>query len=146
MRFILFCFLALLSRAQAQPSGPIVRSLGNNYYLVQCNAVKLAADDNVMIVRQGHNVGLAKVMRSDSSMCSILLTNGQASHLDLVVLLQRNTLPGDRGPGLPTTLPAQTTPPKGHHPKAEPPKGYFNTINATGTVYNLNTGEYLNKP
>lgn len=146
MKIAALCFFLLASQAQAQPSGPIVRDLGSNYYLVQCNSVKLEADDVVAILRQGHEVGIGKVMRSDSSACSILLTGGEARRLDLVFLTRRNTIQGDRGPGLPTAL---VTSPRGQSSKAptsKPAGGFFGSIQASGSVYNLNTGEYLTKP
>ena len=150
MKFSIFCLVAVAAQASAQPSGPIVRSLGVNYYLVQCNALRLQPDDAVVVVRQGQEVGAGKVMRCDDCSCSIMLTAGEARRLDLVVLKGRKSDPADRGPTLPVPMLVGAPRLSGvstRVPDAKASKGnYFTTHNASGTVYNLNTGEYLTKP
>ncbi len=147
MKAYLIWFLALTCPVLAQPSGPVLRPLGHNYYLVQCNAVMLQPDDTVTILRQGQEVGSGKVMRCENSMCSILMTSGEARRLDLVVLNQRTAVPGDRGPTLPVYGAAapSKTPPVTVAAK-RPDTGYFGSMTTLGGVYNLNTGEYLTKP
>lgn len=144
MKTYLIWFFLLTSPVLAQPSGPVLRPLGNDYFLVQCNAVKLQADDTVTILRQGVQVGTGRVMRHDSSLCSILLTSGEARRLDLVVLSSRTAAAGDRGPALPAC--GTVTPSKAATPaRSNSSAGYFGSTNLGG-VYNLNTGEYLTKP
>ena len=143
MKFILFCLIALTCQATAQPSGPIIRSLGDNYFLVQCNAIQLEADDTVTVLRQGQPVATARVMRHEASVCSILLTSGEARRLDLVVLSKSHNAAAERGPCLPTCLLSSPKPPPSPAPKSGGTAGYFNSINTGGSVYNLNTGQYL---
>ena len=64
-----FCLLALLTLAavlpaQAQLSGPIIRDLGNHYYLVQCNLQQLQPDQQVNVLRNGITIAQGKVRRA----------------------------------------------------------------------------------
>ncbi|MFN8608660.1 MAG: hypothetical protein U0931_14080 [Vulcanimicrobiota bacterium] len=142
---LLALLLLLTSALLAQPSGPILRGLGGRYYLVQCNAQALQPDDPVTILRNGREVASGKVMRQAGSQCSILIQNGQVWPYDLVILDRPCAPQGDRGPALPQACasvplrrPASAPAPTG--------SGYFSSFSSTGAVYNLNTGEYLNKP
>lgn len=151
MKATLMLGLLLTFQAFAQPSGPIVRPLAHNYYLVQCNALQLEADDSVAIFRSGVQVGSGRVMRHDNSLCSILLTGGEARRLDLVVLVHRQNKSGnDRGPDLPSLMaaPSVTPPNKTSSLAVKPPenKNFFNSNGTFGSVYNLNTGQYLTRP
>lgn len=150
MKATLIMALALTLQAFAQPSGPIVRPLANNYYLVQCNALQLEADDSVAVMRAGVQVGTGRVMRHETSICSIMLTSGEARRLDLVVLLQRQPKSQERGPNLPSlgAPPTTASSNKSSNLTVKPPenKNFFNTQGTFGAVYNLNTGQYLIKP
>jgi hypothetical protein len=127
-----------------------MRSLGNNYFLVQCNAVQLQPDDTVTLLRQGQEVGSGRVMRQEGSVCSILLTRGEAQRLDLVVLTRRHAAVAERGPSLPSF--GASSPPPAPRPATVAAKAqtnspsYFNSIHASGSVYNLNSGQYLTRP
>lgn len=138
-------FLLLTPALWAQPSGPILRNLGGRYYLVQCNAQALQPDDPVTIVRNGKEVASGKVMRQAGSQCSILVPSGQVWPYDLVILNRPQAPQGDRGPALPQAYGAAPAP---RRSSAQAPggSGYFSSFSSTGAVYNLNTGEYLNKP
>lgn len=143
MRLVFFSLLLLAAQARAEVSGPIVRSLGNNYYLVQCNKEQLHPDDLVSIQRSGQEVAQGKVMREDGKFCSIQLLFGSASRLDLVVLKQRGGT-NERGPALPAEFGSLQPTSKPASIVTSPRKAdYFGTIQTNGGVYNLNTGQYL---
>ncbi|MFN8614218.1 MAG: hypothetical protein U0931_42195, partial [Vulcanimicrobiota bacterium] len=143
-----FCLLTMLTLAavlpaQAQLSGPIIRDLGNHYYLVQCNLQQLQPDQQIDVVRNGLTIAQGKVMRSQAGACTILVTSGEVRRFDTVVLpVQAGAVSNDRGPAIPTygcvsaPVVARPTP-------TQAPATFWNTLQSNGRVYNLNTGETL---
>jgi len=125
----------------------VVRKLSPEYYVVQCNAFQLQVDDLVVLSRNGMEIGRGQVMRQQGAHCSIRLLEGQAERFDLVCLASRKSAPGDRGPELggfvaapgPAQQQAQARP-AAVNPSRD---GYFQSMNFSGRVYQLNTGQVL---
>lgn len=145
MKSLLFALL-LAGSAQAQLSGPIVRDLGNQYFLVQCNLQQLQPDQTVKILRKGVAIGEAKVMRSQAGLCTIQVQSGEARRFDTVFLPPAlGVAQPERGPSIPTfygTASAVAAPaPRSSAPAAQ--SNFWNTLQTNGRVYNLNTGETL---
>ncbi len=126
----------------AQPSGPIIRPLGADFYLVQCNAYPLKVDDRVVLTRQGVEVGKGQVMRQEGGFCSIRLLEGQAQRYDLVSL-QSQGGSGDRGPALNLHTPPASKPGAAARPRQSQQASYFHSLDFSGRVYQLNTGQVL---
>src|SRR5688572_7430737 len=82
-------------------SGPIVRCLMGDYFLVQCNGAQPAIDEFVTILRQGREVARGKVMRVEGNSYSILVQSGEAERMDLVYL-SSGAGRAVRGPVLPS--------------------------------------------
>ncbi len=144
MRSIFFILCLMAGQACAEVSGPIIRCLGNGYFLVQCNRQQLMPDDQVVILRSGQEVARGQVMRQEGSVCSIRIRSGDAQRLDTVVLSARNPAHADRGPGLPVTGQNHKSFTKAPDTiKAKPKKDYFGSFDSGGQVYQLNTGQFL---
>lgn len=144
MRSIFFILCLMAGQACAEVSGPIIRCLGNGYFLVQCNRQQLMPDDQVIVLRSGQEVARGQVMRQEGSVCSILIRSGDAQRLDTVVLGARSPNQSDRGPGLPVSSQASKNAMKSAETaKAKPKKDYFGSFESGGQVYQLNTGQFL---
>lgn len=138
-----FLTLAAVAPAQAQISGPVVRDLGNHYYLVQCNLQQLQPDQQVDIVRSGVTIAQGRVMRSQPGACTILVPAGNIHRFDTVVLpAQGSAILNERGPAIPT-YGSVSTPVVARPTQAQAPSNFWNTVQTNGRVYNLNTGETL---
>jgi hypothetical protein len=141
VKFLLFVFV-LSAMVSAQPSGPVIRSLGADFYLVQCNAYPLKVDDRVVLTRQGLEVGKGQVMRQEGGFCSIRLLEGQAQRFDLVSL-QPQGASGDRGPALNLQPASAPKPPAAARARQPQQASYFHSLDFSGRVYQLNTGQVL---
>lgn len=142
--FVACSLAAVCLPAQAQLSGPIVRDLGNRYYLVQCNLQQLQPDQQVLILRNGVEVGQAKVMRSQTGACTIQVNSGEARRFDVIFSPTQAGVPQpERGPSIPAAY-APAAP--NQRPVAATPtanQNFFSTLQSNGRVYNLNTGQTL---
>ncbi len=138
--------LLLATAAQAQLSGPIVRDLGDRYFLVQCNLQQLQPDQLVTIMRNGIPIGEAKVMRSQAGLCTIHMQSGDARRFDTVFLPQKAAVvQPERGPAIPAFYGSPATSTAAPAPRTAPAaqSNFWNTLQTNGRVYNLNTGETL---
>jgi hypothetical protein len=134
----------MASQVSAEVSGPIIRCLGNGYFLVQCNRQQLKPDDQVIVLRSGQEVARGQVMRQEGSVCSILIRSGNPQRLDTVVLASPSAEHAERGPGLPLSGQTVKAAPKATEAgKAKPKKDYFGSFDSGGQVYQLNTGQFL---
>lgn len=127
--------MAAPQTVHSTPSGPVVRSLGEDYFLVQCNACLPQVDEMVVISRAGREVGAGKVMRIQGGQCSIKLLGGVAVPGDCVEL-RRTVTTNDRGPELPSVNLARPT---NSESRQSRPDGYWNSISG-GRVLDLNSG------
>lgn len=140
--WILFFLLVAPASGWCQISGPVIRDLGNQYFLVQCNCQQLQQDDLVSILRGGREVARGKVMRSQPGACTVLVEAGEVLRFDVVMLLKPVAAPSDRGPSIPCAIAptrAKTLAPVAKSDK----KDFWSTLNTNGRVYQLNTGQML---
>lgn len=133
------------SEPMSGPVGPIVRSLGSDFYLVQCNSCRLQPDEPVLIVRNGQEVGAGRVMRSENGYCTVRLISGTASAADSINRPALAVKTSDRGPTIPVqytqaSRPCVTNAPVVRPANANPPQDYWRTLE-NGRVFNLNTGQ-----
>lgn len=147
LRVMFSCLLLglLAAGASAAPVGPIVRDMGSDFYLVQCNSDRLQPDEVVVIVRNGKEIGQGKVMRSQGAFCTVHVISGTASATDSVARPSAKPQLSDRGPEIPTQYlqtyrPNAPTAGAAQGPAASKPRvDYWNTLE-NGRVLNLNTG------
>lgn len=142
LHFLVVAVAAVPNETKTAPTGPVVRNLGQDYFLVQCNAGLPQPDEIVIISRGGKEKGAAKVMRIQGSLCSVKIVSGSAAPGDCVSL-RRTVALSDRGPELPsagvTSLgPARS--PNSDSPRQGRPESYWNSING-GRVMDLNSGK-----
>ena len=96
----------------------------------------------VSILRGGREVARGKVMRSQPGACTVLVEAGEVLRFDVVMLLKPVAAPSDRGPSIPCAIAptrAKTLAPVAKADK----KDFWSTLNTSGRVYQLNTGQML---
>lgn len=147
-KLLLIILMALTGAAPAQElSGPIVRCLKGDYFLVQCNGAQPAIDESVTVLRQGTEVARGRVMRVEVGSYSIQVQSGEAERMDMVYLSSRVGA-GPRGPMLPPVAKPERPPLQDASVDTQPPSraarskrdDFFTRIEG-GRVFNLNTGE-----